>query len=68
VDAHEREVVNETEGRDRRGSVHQRTDSAGSHGTDPTPPDDDVSLDEDDLERMGGDEVSFCFGDAWTTC
>ncbi|CAE6427706.1 unnamed protein product [Rhizoctonia solani] len=58
VDAHEREVVNQTEGRDRRGSVHQRTDSVGSHGTDPTPPDDDVSLDEDDLERMGGDEYN----------
>ncbi|KAF8704583.1 TrkH potassium transport family, partial [Rhizoctonia solani] len=58
VDAHEREVVHETEGRERRGSVYQRTDSVGSQGAGLTPPDDDVSLDEDDLEKMGGDEYN----------
>ncbi|KAG8748923.1 hypothetical protein FRC11_011741 [Ceratobasidium sp. 423] len=57
VDAHEREVAHE--GRERRGSVYQRTDSVGSHGAGGlAPPDDDVSLDEDDLEKMGGDEYN----------
>ncbi|CAE6446434.1 unnamed protein product [Rhizoctonia solani] len=59
VEGHEREVVHETEGRERRGSVYQRTDSVGSHGAGSlAPPDDDVSLDEDDLEKMGGDEYN----------
>ncbi|KAJ1300823.1 hypothetical protein OPQ81_002463 [Rhizoctonia solani] len=59
VDNHEREVVHETEGRERRGSVYQRTDSVVSHGAGGlAPPEDDFSLDEDDLEKMGGDEYN----------
>ncbi|CAE6462504.1 unnamed protein product [Rhizoctonia solani] len=59
VDNREKEVVHETDGRGRRGSVYQRTDSVGSHGAGGlAPPDDDVSLDEDDLEKMGGDEYN----------
>ncbi|CAE6405755.1 unnamed protein product [Rhizoctonia solani] len=59
VDSQGREVVHETEGRGKRGSMYQRTDSVGSHGAGGlAPPDDDVSLDEDDLEKMGGDEYN----------
>ncbi|KAH7325484.1 cation transport protein-domain-containing protein [Rhizoctonia solani] len=57
VDSHEREVAQEE--RNGRGSVYPRTDSVGSHGTGGlAPPDDDISLDEDDLEKMGGDEYN----------
>ncbi|CAE6540859.1 unnamed protein product [Rhizoctonia solani] len=59
VDSHKREVVHETEGKERKGSIYQRTDSVGSQGAGGlAPPDDDVSLDEDDLEKMGGDEYN----------
>ena len=62
VGEHEKEVVKETEGPRRRGSVYMRMDSnpdepgqVGEVG------EDEVSLGEDDLEEMGGDEVRSCF-------
>ncbi|CAE6502603.1 unnamed protein product [Rhizoctonia solani] len=58
VDNREREDAQE-EGRERRGSVYQRTDSVGSHGAGGlVPPEDEVSLDENDLEKLGGDEYN----------
>jgi hypothetical protein len=66
VGEHEKEVVEETDGRGRRGSVYKRMDSDSGHNgvgagadTDATAVEvDDVSLEEEDLEKMGGDEVS----------
>lgn len=59
VGEHEKEVVKETDGPRRRGSVYTRmdskTDGLGEEVAD------EVSLEEEDLEKMGGDEVRFLF-------